>query len=167
LIKTAHQHLLLLVGFDTLIYRKYYDTPPILVGHHGGSVGTEGGVLGNMRKDISSTEKAEEERIEGTRLIKSDITRNAHPIANRVPTLIALMLITVSKKNTLNRLSGQFGAFTMGKKNIANATKQTKRRVIRSTTRKALERNTTLQSSRGLNIDEIGDSGNSLSPKAR
>jgi hypothetical protein len=37
LIKTAHQHLLLLVGFDTLIYRKYYDTPPILVGHQGAS----------------------------------------------------------------------------------------------------------------------------------
>jgi hypothetical protein len=35
LIKTACQHLLLLVGFDTLIYRKYYDTPSILVGHHG------------------------------------------------------------------------------------------------------------------------------------
>jgi hypothetical protein len=34
LIKTACQHLLLLVGFDTLIYRKYYDTPPILVVHH-------------------------------------------------------------------------------------------------------------------------------------
>jgi hypothetical protein len=34
LIKTTWQHLLLLVGFDTLIYRKYYDTPPILVGHH-------------------------------------------------------------------------------------------------------------------------------------
>jgi hypothetical protein len=34
LIKTACQHLLLLIGFDTLIYRKYYDTPPILVGHH-------------------------------------------------------------------------------------------------------------------------------------
>jgi hypothetical protein len=34
LIKTACQHLLLLVGFDTLIYRKYYDTPPILVGYH-------------------------------------------------------------------------------------------------------------------------------------
>jgi hypothetical protein len=33
LIKTACQHLMLLVGFDTLIYRKYYDTPPILVGH--------------------------------------------------------------------------------------------------------------------------------------
>jgi hypothetical protein len=33
LIKTACQHILLLVGFDTLIYRKYYDTPPILVGH--------------------------------------------------------------------------------------------------------------------------------------
>ena len=27
LIETACQHLLLLVGFDTLIYRKYYDTP--------------------------------------------------------------------------------------------------------------------------------------------
>jgi hypothetical protein len=33
LIKTACQHLLLLVGFDTLIYQKYHDTPPILVGH--------------------------------------------------------------------------------------------------------------------------------------
>jgi hypothetical protein len=33
LIKTACQHLLLLVGFDTLIYRKYYDTSSILVGH--------------------------------------------------------------------------------------------------------------------------------------
>jgi hypothetical protein len=37
LIKTACQHLRLLVGFligfDTLIYQKYYDTPPILVGH--------------------------------------------------------------------------------------------------------------------------------------
>jgi hypothetical protein len=33
LIKTTCQHLLLLVGFDSLIYRKYYDTPPILVGH--------------------------------------------------------------------------------------------------------------------------------------
>jgi hypothetical protein len=33
LIKTACQHLLFLVGFDTLIYRKYYDTPSILVGH--------------------------------------------------------------------------------------------------------------------------------------
>jgi hypothetical protein len=34
LIKTTCQHFLHLVGFDTLIYRKYYDTPPILVGHH-------------------------------------------------------------------------------------------------------------------------------------
>jgi hypothetical protein len=33
LIKTTCQHLLLLVGFDTLIYRKYYNTPPILLGH--------------------------------------------------------------------------------------------------------------------------------------
>jgi hypothetical protein len=34
LIKTVCQHLLVLVGFDTLIYRKYYDIPPILVGDH-------------------------------------------------------------------------------------------------------------------------------------
>ena len=33
LIKTTCQHLLLLVGFDTLIYRKYCNTPPILLGH--------------------------------------------------------------------------------------------------------------------------------------
>jgi hypothetical protein len=33
LIKTTCEHLLLLVGFDTLIYQKYYDTLPILVGH--------------------------------------------------------------------------------------------------------------------------------------
>jgi hypothetical protein len=33
LIKTACQHLLLLVGFDILIYQKYYDILPILVGH--------------------------------------------------------------------------------------------------------------------------------------
>src|SRR3954452_23838719 len=33
-IETACQHLLLLVGFDTLIYRKYCNTPPILLGHH-------------------------------------------------------------------------------------------------------------------------------------
>ena len=32
LLKTTCQHLLLLVGFDTLIYRKYYDTPPYTCG---------------------------------------------------------------------------------------------------------------------------------------
>jgi hypothetical protein len=33
-IETACQHLMPpSLGFDTLIYRKYYDTPPILVGH--------------------------------------------------------------------------------------------------------------------------------------
>jgi hypothetical protein len=65
------------------------------------------------------------------------------------------MLITVSKKNTLNRLSSQFGAFVRGKENIANATKQTKRRVIGRTTGETLERNTTLQGGRRLNVNEI------------
>jgi hypothetical protein len=45
LIKTVCQHLLLLVGFDTLIYRNYYDTPPILVGHQGLGEGFVGEVL--------------------------------------------------------------------------------------------------------------------------
>jgi hypothetical protein len=35
LIKITCQHLLLPVAFDTLIYRKYYSTLPILVGHQG------------------------------------------------------------------------------------------------------------------------------------
>jgi hypothetical protein len=38
LIKTTSQHLLLLVGFDTLIYQKYYDTPYILVSHQSRSL---------------------------------------------------------------------------------------------------------------------------------
>ena len=33
MIHTTSRHLLLPVGFNTLTYRKYYDTPPILVGH--------------------------------------------------------------------------------------------------------------------------------------
>ena len=34
LLKTAYHFLLLLVGFDTLTYRKDYDRSPTLVGHH-------------------------------------------------------------------------------------------------------------------------------------
>ena len=33
LYESTSQHILLLVGFDTLIYRKYCDRSPILVGH--------------------------------------------------------------------------------------------------------------------------------------
>ena len=33
LLKTAYHFLLLLIGFDTLTYRKDYDRSPILVGH--------------------------------------------------------------------------------------------------------------------------------------
>jgi hypothetical protein len=103
------------------------------MGHGEGSIGTEGGVSGNKRKDMSSTEKAEEEGrgVEGSRLIKLDVTRNAHLTANGVPTSIALVLITVAKEHTLNRLSGQFGALTRGQKNIANATKRAESQVIR------------------------------------
>src|SRR3990170_8649775 len=34
LLKTAYHFFLLLVGFNTLTYRKDYDRSPILVGHH-------------------------------------------------------------------------------------------------------------------------------------
>jgi hypothetical protein len=106
----------------------------------GGSGGTEGGVLGNNRKDMSSTEKAEEEGrgVEGTRLIKLDVTGNAHPMANGVPTPISLVLITVAKKHTLNRLSDQFGLLARGQKNIANATKRAKSQIIRGASKQML-----------------------------
>jgi hypothetical protein len=76
--------------------------------------------------------------VEGSRLIKLDITKNAHPTANRVPTSIALVLITVAKKHTLNRLGGQFGALTRGQKNIANATKRTESQIIRGASKQML-----------------------------
>jgi hypothetical protein len=48
----TRQHLLLLVGFDTLIYQKYYDIPPILVGHQQTSaVRTGFGVRGPIQTD--------------------------------------------------------------------------------------------------------------------
>jgi hypothetical protein len=47
LIKIACQHLLLLVGFNTLIYQKYYDTHPILVGHQG-AIGAEATTTGSV-----------------------------------------------------------------------------------------------------------------------
>jgi hypothetical protein len=59
-------------------------------------------------------------------------------MAKGVPTSIALVLITVAKKHTLNRLSGQFGAFTRGQKNIANATKRAESRVIRRASKQML-----------------------------
>ena len=66
-------------------------------------------------------------RVEGARLMKGHIPGNTHPVTDRIPTPIALMLITISKKDTLNRLSGQFGAFTRGKQNIADTTEQAER----------------------------------------
>ena len=41
LLKTACHFLLLLIGFDTLTYRKDYDRSPILVGHHRTTSGAE------------------------------------------------------------------------------------------------------------------------------
>jgi hypothetical protein len=52
LIKTACQHLLLLVGFDTLIYRKYYDTSPILVGHQDYFLAPLSGIIALLKSVI-------------------------------------------------------------------------------------------------------------------
>jgi hypothetical protein len=51
-------------------------------------------------------------QIERSGFIKTHIPRNVHPATNGIPTPIDTMLITVSKKNTLNGLSGHLGAFT-------------------------------------------------------
>ncbi|KAK1614213.1 hypothetical protein QYE76_019730 [Lolium multiflorum] len=72
------------------------------------------------------------------------------------------VLGAIAKKDTLNRLSTQFGAFTRSKKNIANATKKAKGRVIRSVTSETLKRNATLQGCGGLKVDEIGGNRHSL-----
>jgi hypothetical protein len=61
LIKTTYQHLLHLVGFDTLIYRKYYDTPPILVGHQGAAVDGEVAATGRGAAAEDGAAAAEEE----------------------------------------------------------------------------------------------------------
>jgi hypothetical protein len=54
-------------------------------------------------------------RIVRAGLIKGDIPRDPHPPSNRVITPIALMLRTVPKENTLDRLSSEFGALTRWK----------------------------------------------------
>lgn len=86
-----------------------------------------GGCIGKKKKRNIVHKKARGGRagVVRTRLIKSHITRNAQPTTNRIPTVIALVLITVAKKNTLDRLSNQFGAFSRGKKNIAYTPKHT------------------------------------------
>ena len=78
------------------------------------------------------------------RLVKGHITRDAQTTTNRIPTEIALVLITVAKEDTLNRLSSQFGVFSGGKKDIAHTSKHTKSRVVRRATSETLHRNTTL-----------------------
>ena len=45
LLKTVYHFLLLLVGFDTLTYRKDYDRSPTLVGHHSSISGLEYGAF--------------------------------------------------------------------------------------------------------------------------
>ena len=100
-----------------------------------------------------------------TRIVKSHITRDAQATTYRIPTSIALVLIAIAKEDTLNRLSSQFGAFSGGKKNIAYTSKHTKSGLVGRATSETLHRNTTLKSSRWLNVDEIGGCGNSLSPK--
>jgi hypothetical protein len=74
------------------------------------------------------------------------------------------MLITIPEKCTLNKPSGKFGAFTRGKENVANATKQTKHRIVKRATKKPLERNGTLKSSKRMHINKIGGGRDSLDP---
>jgi hypothetical protein len=59
------------------------------------------------------------------------------------------MLINISQEIR------KFGAFTRRKENVANTAKETKHRIVRRATKKPLERNSTLKSSRRLHINEI------------
>src|SRR4051812_34674977 len=46
--KVTCKHLLLLVGFDTLTYRKHYDRSPRLVGHQESFIGTVVGEVNEL-----------------------------------------------------------------------------------------------------------------------
>jgi hypothetical protein len=56
------------------------------------------------------------------------------------------VLSTIAYENTLNRLRGQFSAFTRSKKNIAQTSKKAKTGVIRWMSTEALIRNATFKS---------------------
>jgi hypothetical protein len=78
------------------------------MGRGRGSIGREGGWCVRKQEKgyvLHREGRGGGVRIGGTRLIKSDITRNTHPTANGVPTPITLVLIILAKKHTLNRLS--------------------------------------------------------------
>ena len=62
---------------------------------------------------------------------KGDITREANTASGGVITAVALMFKTITKKNTLNRLSCQFCELSRRKKNITCATKNTKMSIFR------------------------------------
>jgi hypothetical protein len=65
-----------------------------------------------------------------------------------------LSLIIIFEKNTLNILCGHFVTFIRGKEKLAKATKKMKSNP--KDDQKDAQRNNTLQSSRRLNVDEIG-----------
>ena len=89
--------------------------------HIAGSIGKE-----KERKVVHRETRGRRTWVVRTRLVKNDIMRDAQATTYRIPTSIALVLIAVAKEDTLNRLSSQFGAFSGGKKNIADATKHMK-----------------------------------------
>jgi hypothetical protein len=85
-------------------------------------------------------------RIEGARLIKSNVLRDPHTTSNQIPTTIALVLGTIAYEHTINRLRGQFSASTGSKKNIAQTSKKAKTGVIRWMFKKALIGDATFKS---------------------
>jgi hypothetical protein len=96
---------------------------------------------------------------------ESDITREANTPSRGVITAVALMLKTVTKKDTLNRLSCQFGGLSRRKENITCATKDTKMSIFRRRAVQDFSRTFPLETSGGLKVDEINSSRNSFSPK--
>jgi hypothetical protein len=75
------------------------------------------------------------------------------------------MLKTVTKKDTLNRLSYQFCGLSRRKENITCATKDTKMSIFRRRLVQDFSRTFPLKTSGGLKGDEINSSRNIFSPK--
>jgi hypothetical protein len=95
---------------------------------------------------------------------ESDITREANTTSRGVITAVALML-RITKKDTLNRLSCQFCGLSRRKENITCATKDMKMSIFRRRPMQDFSRTFPLKTSGGLMIDEINSSRNIFSPK--
>ena len=99
---------------------------------------------------------------EGTILDKGDIARDAKATRNRIVTPVALVLRTIAKKHTRNRLSRELSPLSCGK-DITQVAKHTQVSVTGSAREQNLTRTAAPKKNVGLKVNEIDGGGNSLS----